>query len=667
MTSGISFFKVIKEEFKHHLVSIFLVVLCFLTEILFFYFRIQNIVAMKVDTSVKYVKEVIAVEGEPSIGAMIWTMVLAVVLAAEYFSYLHSRRKTDFYMSLPIKRSQQFVMGMMVSATIFVIPCVLATGAEMVIGYASGYGTAVFYSNMLWTLLCKLLIFAAMWVTMTLAMIMTGHLVVALLGLGAFCSYIPILIRYLVPVYQDFFFETYVSPRVLDEWYCFSPVTLAIGVAGGYYNWIVTEHLNYIIGCVVFTVIVGGVAFWLYLKRPAEAAGRAMAFEKANAVIRFAIVLPLALYFGYFLSEMRGGDAAKIWLVAGTIIGVILLHGIVESIFNFDLRRMFTKKKQLGFSMLFCLVFILAFQLNIDRFNHYVPEEEEVERVILYFNNESVYFNAGWDWENVSQTGVSGEQIGSVLQLVDHAITLNDNMEQYDSEETLGSITVQYQMKSGKVKQRVYYSLDTEDEENRALLDSIIGTEEFKKDYYHLYKADAADVEEIRVDDTFVDEKLLLTETEKEQFLEIYKKELAALTFSDMEEVERVAQLMISYGDEQTEECHIYANFKETLEFLEAYGIILGNPLEDVEIRSVSFYEEDYGDYILEGLEVTNQEVINEVKNEFVLGDLYGSDYVYELKNTRYAYIEISVNGRMDGREILVRKDVEEVLKNAEN
>ena len=40
---------------------------------------------------------------------------------------------------------------------------------------------------------------------------------------------------------------------------------------------------------------------------------------------------------------------------------------------------------------------------------------------------------------------------------------------------------------------------------------------------------------------------------------------------------------------------------------------------------------------------------------------------MYELKNTRYAYIEISVNGRMDGREILVRKDVEEVLKNAEN
>ena len=97
MTSGISFFKVIKEEFKHHLVSIFLVVLCFLAEILFFYFRIQNLVAMRADTSVKYVKEVIAIEGEPSIGAMIWTMVLAVIFAAEYFSYLHSRRKNRPY------------------------------------------------------------------------------------------------------------------------------------------------------------------------------------------------------------------------------------------------------------------------------------------------------------------------------------------------------------------------------------------------------------------------------------------------------------------------------------------------------------------------------------------------------------------------------------------
>jgi hypothetical protein len=341
MTSRISFSKILKEELRHHLVSIFAVVLCFLGEVLFFYFDVKNLVARRGEEELEYIREALSAAGEPVIEAMIPAMILGVLLAAAYFSYLHSRRKTDFYFSLPIKRGRRFVMGILSSLIIFIIPCLIAAGLEIAIGYTTGCASTAFLSKMLWRTFCKVLCFAAMWITMALAMIMTGNLTVAFLGLGVFCSYIPIFIRYLLPLYQEFFYETYVEPyRALDgAWYYFSPVSLATGMAGRYYDWVLKEHLSYIVGILVFIVLSGLLAYWLYLKRPAEAAGRAMAFEKMNAPIRFAIVIPIALYFGFFLSELSGNYGSKFWIVIGIIFGVVLLHGIVESIFNFDLRK----------------------------------------------------------------------------------------------------------------------------------------------------------------------------------------------------------------------------------------------------------------------------------------------------------------------------------------
>lgn len=664
MTSRISFSKTLKEEFKHHLVSIFVVILCFLGEVLLFYFDIQDLVTRRGD-NLEYIKDALAAEGEPVIEVMIPVMILGVILAAEYFSYLHSRRKTDFYFSLPIKRGRQFVMGILVCLGIFIIPCLAASGLEIAIGYATGHAETVFLINMLWRTCCKVLCFAAMWITTTLAMIMTGNLAVAILGLGAFCSYIPVFIRYLLPLYQDFFYATYVQPyrRMLEGmWYYFSPVTLATGMSGRYYNWILKDHLNYMIGIIVFTAVIGLLAYLLYLKRPAEAAGRAMAFEKANTPIRFAIVIPLALYFGYFLSEMSRGNGAKIWLVIGIIVGVILIHGIVESIFNFDLRKMFSKKKQMLLTMGCCLGFVLVLRLNVNRFDSFIPEESEVERVVFSIDNDNVYFYDS-DVEKNDQAGVTGEHVGSVLKMVENAMALNDNIDSYNKNEALARITVKYQMKNGRVKARHYNSFDTLDEENSMLLDSVMGTEEFKKDYYVLYKSDLSKIEELEYDNGYLSKTIRLNEAETEKFIDIYLKDLSALTFTEMETVERVGAIRLVYFDHQIEEYYVHSNFKETLAFLESVGVDVSSPLDEATITSVEFYEEYFEDYTEKGILVQDQELLEELKSQFVLQRLYGGNHIYSLRDTRDAHMEFIIDHRRDGMEIAVRKDVEKLLK----
>ena len=100
--------------------------------------------------------------------------------------YLHSRKQTDFYESLPIKRATLFRLVVQNSLFIFLIPLVIEEAIEFVIAQQqiSGGGWEI-VSSSLW----YLLIFAATWLTMALAMIMTGNIIVGILGFGVFASY----------------------------------------------------------------------------------------------------------------------------------------------------------------------------------------------------------------------------------------------------------------------------------------------------------------------------------------------------------------------------------------------------------------------------------------------------------------------------------------------
>ena len=213
--------------------------------------------------------------------------------------------------------------------------------------------------------------------------------------------------------------------------------------------------------------------------------------------------------------------------------GVILLHGIVESIFNFDLRKMFSKKKQMLLTLACCLGFVIALQLNVDRFDSYIPEEAEVERIELSVANDRMnFYNVSNKKEE--NAGVSGEHVSSVLKMVENTIALDNDIDSYNKKETLGRLFVKYHMKNGKVKSRQYNSFDTLSEENRALLDSIMATEEFKKDYYGVYDLDVSNIEKLEYYNGYDSTTIWIDEKETQQLIDIYKKELSALTFTEM-------------------------------------------------------------------------------------------------------------------------------------
>lgn len=645
MKSKISFFKFMKEEWKHHMVSLFVVVFVYLMKLLFFYFEIQRNYLNDLDAKTKL--QTIMTISRPSLDAAILAAMLAVFLAAEYFSYLHSRRKSDFYLSLPVKRSQQFTLGIAVSGMLFAIPWFVELLGEVFLVCMIGYGKSEIILQILGGGGCALLAFLTMWMTTAFAMVVTGNLVIALLSVGVINLYVPVMIRFLMPLYEEVFYESYLYMREhAIGWNFFSPASLIYGLFNEWGNMEIWSQ--YLVAMLCYLIGMGILTIALYSRRPAEAAGQAMAFEKANTFVRFLLVIPLALYFGWFIMTMSVQDS-KGWLVVGIIFGAVLFHGMIESIYRFDIHQMWTKKIHLGITIAACMGFLLYMELGEDRYHHFLPESEDLKSVEMFLNNPNMNFYINFE----EADGLCGEQKEKVHLLAERVV---GNEEASD-----GMVSFKYHLKNGRIEGRKY-QINTEEEENRALLDQIFSTEDYKEDFYYVYHLAPEEITAIRLYDGMEEQLLTLTEEEKQAFLEIYKKELTEISFTDMESQVRIANMILEQEGEAREEyCPIYEQFEETCAYLEEKGSPVQPIFEEGELLSIetaSEYEEEEEWQLF----VDDQEILQSVKDQIVPTEFYGWDYIHRIQNGRFGTICFEKDGRAVYKDVYLSEDVVPIL-----
>lgn len=665
MTSRISFVKRLKEESKHHLISVFIVLLVTLTQVLAFYFEMQLYVEGPVD--MVYKKGEFAAIAEPNSWTAVPTIFLAILLATEYFSFLHSKKKSDFYFSLPIKREEQFWLGAGTCGIIFLIPLMVEIIIKIVMTYAVGGGSAEFLYNIVWYFICTVIIFSTSWITMTLAMVTTGNTMVALMGYAAFAGYIPVIIKQLVPTFQEMYFVTYHQvPNDSMIWNCLSPIGLTRGITGMSSRWALEEHAKYIIASVIFLVLVGGLTIRLYKRRPTEAAGRAMSFEKVNSIVRFAVVIPLALYCGVLLHELSVQES-KIWLLAGTVLGAFLLHGAMECIFAFDMRKMFSKKRHFIISCLLCVAFLAYFELDLTNYNAYVPDESEVEKIYVSFGDDylNYYNDINFIKEN-SKKGISGENIKTIINLVENAIADSNwdentkrTMESVPGKHNLGNITVQYVLKNGRSKGRTY-TISFENEENRKLLDAVFATEDMKDDFYNLYTKNVEEIKSIQLDAMLNIYQIMLNENEKEELIDIYLKEFAETSYSQMSKEDKIASMAVFYRNNESEDYYILESFENTIDFLEQHGYKIDSTFAECKVIDMDIYDENG----LKTVDVIDGSILEKYKNELLLSNYYQNYYVYGLKDSVYGNVKIEINGRYDSEEVLIRNSTLQKIQN---
>ena len=106
-----------------------------------------------------------------------------------------------------------------------------------------------------------------------------------------------------------------------------------------------SKHVPELICTVLAFLAVTTLDLGLYRKRPSEAAGKAMAFKKSMPPIRILLVLGIGLAGGMFF--LVAAEQAALGTVR-TMVSVVLTHCIVEIIYHFDFKKMFSHRLQLG-------------------------------------------------------------------------------------------------------------------------------------------------------------------------------------------------------------------------------------------------------------------------------------------------------------------------------
>lgn len=547
MTSRISYSKLSRENRKRMLGMTIITVLTFFIKAVF--------LVMGVNECSSHT-EVLRLF-QPNMGMAGVVIVLAACSAAVSLYYLHSRKQTDFYESLPIKRATLFRLVVQNSLFIFLIPLVIEEAIEFVIAQQqiSGGGWEI-VSSSLW----YLLIFAATWLTMALAMIMTGNIIVGILGFGVFASYFPIVIYNIFPIYAGSFFATY-SGNTADNVYnnitsYLSPVWVGLrGMAD--INSGRETQIKYMMILLLWIVGLYVLCRTLYNRRPAESAGRAMAFTKANTVIKVLLVIPSALYSGIIFYSL--GNARYIfWLIFGVVFGVFVIHALIECIYEFDVRAIFCHKKQLIVIMLGSLFIMASFSADLFGYDRYIPKASRVDSIEIKPLGVNSY---GYWGKGEERSGLNGEEKQLALSVIKESVEVKNNAETSSSEyyeknskflffssvskkEVMRGdieISTTFYMKNGNRKVRNYI---LRSQKAKELYNKLYATREFKKNIYSLYTRDYNDIKEITWSGIET-EYLNLTKEEKKQFFDTYLSELDGLSYTDVQKTVPVGNIDI--------------------------------------------------------------------------------------------------------------------------
>lgn len=315
----------------------------------------------------------------------------AVVMGVSSFSYLHNRKTVDFYHSIPVRRellfSAQYTGGFLIIAASYLLNLLFLLGVSMAYGVNV---TAVLPAAMsAWVL--NLLYFLLLYAVTVIAMMMTGNVLIGILANGVFNIFVPSM-AVLIMSYCSTFFETMPDHfwdeggRVIQgfsKWG--SP--LMVYTTGLDWSGAMTDgrsqvyrHIPALV--IIFFVAVGLslLAMELYRKRPSEAAGKAMAFKWSMAPIRILLACGFGLAGGMFFWTMQ---STLFWAVFGAVIGCVISHCVIEIIYHFDFKKLFSHKLQLVLCLAGSILLILAFRFDWFRYDSYLPDQSRVADVAM--------------------------------------------------------------------------------------------------------------------------------------------------------------------------------------------------------------------------------------------------------------------------------------------
>lgn len=418
MTSKNSFFNLLKEDLHRRLWTLILSSLVFFgTFGVAFTMLIQNYVGRFSEasygyTDAQFIERISNNLCDDFYGIWPWFMVVAIVGAIicgmNGFAYLHSRKQMDFYHSLPVKREMIFSVRLVNGVLIYAVPYLA--------GLFYTYLLCIIYGVMTWDVFfCGLFMFVlhlmgylVMYLSVVLAMMLTGKLVIAFFGICVINLYAPLVYALGMTLRETFFVTSYGGSVDFET----AVATTRWISPGSFYTSLIIKVMEeenvkgfwlQIVLFLLFAAVLVALNLWLYKKRASEKADTAMAFKITEPVIRVMISIPVGIMAGllfYAIQYDYDWSVSVFWLIFGGLLGGFLCHGIMETFYNGDVKKCLSHKVQMLATMVLAAVIPLIFLFDIFGYDSYLPEKKDIKNMAVVCDElrfgGTYYTKDGW-------------------------------------------------------------------------------------------------------------------------------------------------------------------------------------------------------------------------------------------------------------------------------
>lgn len=538
-------------------------------------------------------------------GIFLVTVLASLMGGITGFSWLHSRKKVDFYHSLPVRRESSYLQHLIVNLIYYAVPFAVCIFLCICIGAGHGIFSGEIVGMYLANFICGIVFYLLLYSATALAFILTGKILVGILGTGAFFTY-GILIWLLYRGMCYTFFSTY---------------SINVEGSGKGIGWKVAElfaPLAYFMdstrGAVDFTRVAIGfleaavffaLGWFAYKKRKSEAAGQAMAFGPVKRIVRYLVVIPGGMAAGLFAANMGVAEHRRIWFVCGTVVGTVLVHGLMEIIYEMDFRRFLAHKKQLVFAGAAIAVLSAVFICDLVKYDEYFPEQSQLKEIKF-----SVYTGTGniISIQKNSETGLmecdydaygAAGNTKEVYEFLREAVKEDIDLSEYSSQEInqmeLYTWNVGYVKKNGKTVYRQYTIPSQLIYDN---YEKMCDTEQFRRYLYYQLEEKMPYLSEIRTlgistqGKTFNDSKELNEKIVRALIKDIEEADGAEFLEEPIGGLECIFELETSdktyYMSSWSETFLIYPGFENTREVLNAADMRIENTLNPDDIAKIT-------------------------------------------------------------------------------
>lgn len=564
----------------------------------------------------------------------------AFINALSSFWYLYSRRKTDFYHCLPMNRKQMFWQRAFTGFVFYIIPYAVMEFFTVCLGASRGFFSLGLMGMAVKLMVFHLLSYFLVYFCTVLVVSMTGNVLMGILCLLGLMLYCP-LVGYILEGYSELFYDnSYFAAKdgilhLFKDY--FSPLCVHDRLFEMYREG--NAGIPMFLGIIFAVVLAGAAAFFAFEKRPAEKAGQALVYSWSEPVIRLMTAIPAGLIVGIFAYVAPTGGNGTVWAVLGSVFGIVVVHGLLETFYHFDFRCFFNKKLQLVLSVVFVAAVAFIFKEDLTGYDAYIPSYDKIEAIGVSFQGMNMYET---DWDVYKADNGKYEEFyepGKFI-IVEKTQKMYELLGEISSQETEPGeesrdyyLPIEYTTGFGR---KIYREYKIDSRQCKELMEEIYRDKKFISWKYGFLDMEEKYAENFTLSKgTYEDDEI--KQSDRSALLQNLRediKEADAKTFTELP----CALLAYEYGPLPTAEnpsrvtpgknpeiycsgnVYIYPGFKRTVAFLKEKGYSLFDKADTLEYADVYYVKEDPEENIMDTVTVRyeDEEQLKELQNAIV-------------------------------------------------